>query len=143
METRPVTIFYKRLSDERVAILNGPQGGWNCASWARAYANLGLINETSAEARVTEAAALGLYEPAARTEITDHEEIWTAMQNGAVPWTENSRLDCLTDFPRSMCVGDLILSDTDLWACVDLGFHKIAASDDLLENLTAMETTKA
>lgn len=140
METRPITIFYKRLSEERRTILNGPQGGWHCAPWASAYADLDFIDPASAEARVTQAAALGIYEPAARTEITDHEEIWTAMQNGADPWADRDDLECLTDFPRSMCVGDLILAGADLWACVAVGFHKIEANDDLLETLKATET---
>lgn len=57
---------------------------------------------------------------------SDPEQVWTQMQNGALPWTSRQNIQCLTDFPRSMDVGDLLLTeDGQVLRCATFGFEAL------------------
>lgn len=127
------TVYYSRLSDERIAILNDQaSGGWDCAPWASRYADVMMlgIGDKSDEiaTKIYNAAKLKLYEPAARfdCESDNPEHIWTALQNVDYNWHERGGPTCLTDFPRSMMLGDVILSEAgSAKVAVSFGFEPI------------------
>lgn len=71
-----------------------------------------------------------LVRPAARFDsdlfasADDLEEIWNRLQNAFKSWTDDEYAQCLTDFPRSMSVGDLVVLDNgNGYRCVSIGFE--------------------
>lgn len=54
------------------------------------------------------------------------EEIWTAMQNHFNTWSSKREIRCLTDAPRSMDVGDIIVwKDGKVEHCAPVGFKTV------------------
>lgn len=49
------------------------------------------------------------YRPAANVVTDCDESVWTLLQNGASPWSGTKFVECLTDSPRSMRIGDVIV----------------------------------
>ena len=92
------TVYYVDLSDEQRAELN--RGDWS-SEIGRAYlaAKDGKVDESN----------VGLFRPAARLRADNAEDVWMKLQNVHASWTENDEIECLTDFPRSMDVGDVII----------------------------------
>jgi hypothetical protein len=125
------TIYFKRMSEEQIQQLNSPGNSWGSFPWSKAYADLTMIGYPGHDSSdavtdlVVEAAKLGLYEIAAEIEEKDPnpELIWKTLQNLLEPWTENRKVICHTDWPRSMDVGDVILAgDGRSWVCAAFGF---------------------
>ena len=95
------TVYYVDLSDEQRAELN--RGDWS-SEIGRAYlaAKDGKVDESN----------VGLFRPAARLRADNAEDVWMKLQNGHghfSGWANDPSIECLTDFPRSMDVGDVII----------------------------------
>jgi hypothetical protein len=89
--------------------------GWDCPEGAEYH-----------EARAGNRPDSDLYHDAATLDAGDNEEVWTRLQNLYEPWTSDKAITCLTDFPRSMDVGDIIVWENgDRYVCEAVGFRKL------------------
>lgn len=80
-----------------------PIPSWDCPI-GRAY------QAATCDANPVLALAMGLYEDAARGEFANERAVFSTLQNVDINWREaNPEVECLTAFPRSMMVGDLIV----------------------------------
>ena len=114
------TVYYVTLAEDQTKELNNHADGW-VSPIGRAYlsAKDGRIDSTN----------FNLLERAATVEAEDAEVVWMALQNHSVPWTDHDEVECHTDFPRSMDVGDIIVwSDGTRERCVAMGFETIKVS---------------
>lgn len=98
------SLYYILMSDDQVDFLNSEQGGWDC-DIGRAYLNAKM------DGKYEKAIQLGMVCRAAELEANNPEEVWMTLQNGRKAWSDNSEIECLTDFPRSCDVGDLIVEE--------------------------------
>jgi hypothetical protein len=114
-------VKYRRFNKEQIEILNAE--GWS--------SQVGAAYLAAGEGDIKEAIELGLYEVAAELDAEAAEEIFSLMQNLDKSWTDNPRIKCLTDFPRSMSVGDIIEWGGGVREyCVDTGWLNV--DDDIL-----------
>ncbi len=94
------TAYYVTLTKDQTDELN--LGGWD-SNIGRRYlaAKAGKIN----------IATRTLFRPAAILNRIDAEQVWTDLQNHNTPWAacRATDIECLTDSPRSMDVGDLVV----------------------------------
>jgi hypothetical protein len=133
------TVYYVTLTNDQAAVVNGPEeqgGGWS-GEIGRAYMAAKMDGD------YTKAIELGMVQPAARTAIhgdddfdprggTANEIVWRRLQNIEEPWKAKAdTIQCLTSFPRSMDVGDLIVWAADeeagypetIMRVESIGFH--------------------
>jgi hypothetical protein len=95
------TVYYVRLNDEQTATINND--GW-ASEVGKAY-----MEATMGGGKYKAAMDMGLYEKAAVLEATESENVFTRLQNLEHGWTEDKSIECTTNFPRSMSVGDVIV----------------------------------
>lgn len=107
MRMSTAKVYYLKLTDEQRTEINDG-GGW-ASPVGRAYQAPKFAKEGEEAKAVKQACAFGLYEAAAEIDGDDPEAVWMALQNLHDPWT--ATIKPLTDFPRSMDVGDLIVWD--------------------------------
>jgi len=115
------TVYFIQLSDAQVAKINGPVGcggGWG-----------GAVGRTYWKAQnkgeYKNAALLGMIQPAAKLEAYDAENVFHMIQNHQTPWTASEHVEVLTDKPRSMMVGDVIVwEDGTTEVVARFGFEK-------------------
>jgi hypothetical protein len=108
--------------------LNGPAGGWSSP--------LGLRYLAAKDGKI-DAESATMFREAARLDAADlddsAERIWLTMQNDAIGWSELPYIECSTDFPRSMDVGDLIVwEDGTVERCASYGFERVATADEVV-----------
>jgi len=109
------TIFYIELTDKMYTTIK--ENGWGCPM-GRTYMD--------AKEGVVDAATEELFQPAAVMEAETEEEIFFKLQNLDTPWTDRDDVECVTDFPRSMSVGDRISwDDGRVMRCAIFGFEKV------------------
>lgn len=116
------TVFYVALNDEQVAIVNDPfNGGWSCKV-GKAYLDATFAGERGCTYKG--AVKYGLIHKAAVLEARSLENVFGMMQNLTRSWAESPDIKCLTEFPRSMSIGDIVyLHDTKQYAyCARAGF---------------------
>lgn len=114
MTTRTALVFYRHLNDEQTAQLN--REGWS-SDIGRAYLN-------ARDGKYADAQKLGLMQPAARLEAEHAEMVWVLLQNTDKAWSAQTDIECLTTFPRSMDVGDVIVwNDGAMERCASIGFE--------------------
>lgn len=115
--------------------------GWEAPDM-KAYADLSIFpKEENVPALIKGAIEHGLLKPAAKLAARDAEVAFVMLQSHERPWRENVAIECLTQRPRSMSVGDIIYEeDTDTWMlCMSMGFHEITDFDTrrMLRNIRA------
>lgn len=116
------TVYFLYLTEEqRNEINNG--GGWSTSIGQRYLAAKdGAIAEN-----------LDLFEIAAVGDFSSDENCWLSLQNIDEGWAQGARPTgvfksprCLTDFPRSMDVGDFIVwADGRRQRCASFGFEPV------------------
>lgn len=106
-------VYYVRLTEDQRQELNAE--GWD-SDIGRRYMN----------ARDGKSLDWALLERAATMEAKSSEAIWVTLQNLEVPWEDNPSVECITDFPRSMDVGDIIMwEDHTMERCARIGFETV------------------
>ena len=113
-------VYYIELTEPQRAKLNAE--GWQ-GELGGAYlrAKDGLVDHRNRS----------LFKLAARGDFDDSEQTWRALQNLDASWSDQPHIDCLTEFPRSMDVGDVIVwSDGRAERCASLGFEPIEFEPD-------------
>jgi hypothetical protein len=115
------TVYYIELTAEQVREIN--VDGWGCPA-GQAYL---AAKHGKAPAGVDPASVAALLKPAAIIgDAKTAEDIWTRLQNGVrLPsWTMQPGVVQLTQQPRSMDVGDLIVwEDGRQERCASMGFE--------------------
>ncbi|NJO58760.1 MAG: hypothetical protein HC836_10555 [Richelia sp. RM2_1_2] len=115
------TVYYIDLTREQSNQLNNNPKGWG-GEIGSAYLRAQDGKFDSTNTNFIHAAAR--FEDDLFSSADDLEEIWTRLQNGFKPWTEDEYAQCLTEFPRSMSVGDLVVFDNgDSYRCASIGFE--------------------
>lgn len=98
-------VYYVTLSDADRTQVN--EMGWGCpVGFAYMKATMGKGGEILVEDAITYA----LYEEAAMMEAENLSDVWENLQNMEVNWMDKPNIGCMTKFPRSMIVGDIIES---------------------------------
>lgn len=121
------TVFFCAMNDEQVADLNAK--GWDASAAGSVYADIAVMPKNVPEKTFHRAIDLGLYTPAAKLEAATMDNVFLHLQNDVRPWKEVIGIQCLTKFPRSMSVGDILVDhDTDTWLLtVGVGFEQITS----------------
>ncbi len=113
------TIFYAELSEEDTRDINAK--GWAGSKMGVPYLD--------AQGGTYEAALrLGLMKKVAEAEIQGgFEQLFYEMQNLDQNWNTRGNFTCLTKFPRSQSVGDVIyIHDTDeFWRVASFGHNRV------------------
>lgn len=116
------TVYFVDMTKQECDLLNNDRRGWGSPiGTAYLRAQNGIFDDES----------IKFLRPAAKTFIDGDsveevlEGIWCTLQNHFVSWTQNAHVNCLTDFPRSMSVGDLVLfEDGSGYRCASIGFEE-------------------
>ncbi len=112
------TVYYIELTDDERRELNN-------TSWS---SPIGIAYLAARDGRIDDTNRHLFKAAAVINNVYGAEDVWQALQNADRPWTERSNVLCLTDFPRSMDVGDLIRwEDGRMERCASLGFETIQA----------------
>ena len=108
------TVYFVSLTDEQRDQLN--LQGWDSE-----------IGKRYSAARFCESLDWGLMEEAAKAENFENaEQVWMSMQNLDEPWAAHPDLYCVTEFPRSMDVGDVVVwEDGTMERCASCGFETL------------------
>jgi hypothetical protein len=124
------TVYFRTLPDAAREKVN--RVGWDCPE-GHAYndARFGYFDG---------ALRMGFYREAAKLDRPDAERVWVTLQNVVAAWRDTTDVECMTDFPRSMDVGDVIVwEDGRAEICASVGFEE---ANDFARKL-AMEKAAA
>jgi hypothetical protein len=69
--------------------------------------------------------SLKLYDPAAVVQVDKLEKAYELTNNIWQAWTENDGVKCLTAFPRSTSVGDVMRQDGKYYMVKHVGFAEV------------------
>ena len=116
-------IFYVQITEEQRAQINNQGWGWPTGE---AYLN------AKEKGDYTAAREMGMLRAAAAGNFFNAEDAWMRLQNMETNWSEfegyksgSCKIQCLTNFPRSMDVGDFIVwDDGRVEACGRFGFKE-------------------
>ena len=100
MTKETCTVYYVELTHAQHDELNSK--GWD-SEIGRAYlrAKDGEVDDSN----------VSLFKPAARLAAEHAEAVWMILQNGQIAWRHRDDVEVLTNFCRSMDVGDVIVWD--------------------------------
>ncbi len=123
--TMQATIYYVQLTNAQRDELNAHPASWVCPiGVAYLEARDGLIHSGNFDLLHRAATITVLDED--KMDQRDNEEIWLLLQNVQRPWADRPNVECHTDFPRSMDVGDIIVwEDGQRYRCLGTGFGRI------------------
>ena len=111
------TVFYIHLTQLHRDTLNSHPHGWS--------SDIGVAYMNAREGKI-DGSNFDLFVKAAMLEAEDAETIWTLLQNVNVGWVDKPAIECHTDFPRSMDLGDIIVwEDGRRERCAAMGFEAI------------------
>lgn len=113
--TMKATVFFIELSDSDRNAING--AGWS-SEVGQAY--------LAAKDGKVDASNVHLFKKAATLSINkmNSESVWTRLQNVHESWTDCGIIQCHTNFPRSMDVGDVIVWENGtMERCASVGFE--------------------
>mgnify|MGYP001333917886 CR=1 FL=1 len=116
-------VFYRTLTEEQRGEVNS--GGWETPV-GKAYLDCEPI--ISNPPQYAGAMEFDLFELAAvAREVEDKEELYHRMQNHEASWTEDSKIQSFSSFPRSMSVGDVVYDvGAEEWSYVaSFGFEPV------------------
>jgi hypothetical protein len=123
----PIRVFFITLTRDERERLNDPEtGGWESEPKFSRYASA----TCNADPVVIESAFRhGDYVHAATINQIDRpmnqDDAYFYVQNISEAWPTHEHVECHTDFPRSMMVGDLVEIDDEFFACAPCGWTKI------------------